>query len=76
MPSIVVHACNTSYLGGGGRKIAINFPVKSIRPYLKKKKTKSKRTVDMAQVEECSPSKHEALNSKPQYHKKKTTKKN
>jgi hypothetical protein len=64
----VAHACNPSYLGGGGRRILSlrTAQTKLVRPYLK-----NKRSGSVAQVVEHLPSKCEALSSNPTLHIKK-----
>jgi hypothetical protein len=62
-PGMMVHAYNSSYAGGGGKRITVRGQswAKSMRPYLKT--NQSKKSWVMAQVVEHLPSKHKVLMS-------------
>jgi hypothetical protein len=55
---MMVHTCNPSYLGGGGKREQPRRKLKTLW------KTKAQRAGGMAQVVEHLPSKYETLSSK------------
>jgi hypothetical protein len=58
---MVPHDCNYNYLGGVGRRIAVQGLPRQKYETLSEKQTKSKRVRGMTQVVELIPSKSKAL---------------
>jgi hypothetical protein len=59
----MVHACNSSYLGKGDKRIIVQGQPEKKQVTLSKKHNKSKRNRSTAQVVENLLSKYEALSS-------------
>jgi hypothetical protein len=53
---MVVHTCNPSYLGDGGRRITLQGEPRQKCKTLAEKQTKAKRTDSLAQVVKYLPS--------------------
>jgi hypothetical protein len=60
---MVVHACNSSYAGGGGRKVTIWGQVGQKHGTLPEKQTEKQKDWEVTQGVEHFPSKHKALSS-------------